>query len=116
LLDNHSDGLTRFQKHFDTTNVAAKIPATDNGPLIKDKIMQLTPEQKQLGKENFNEAVGFSRREFLTGLGAAGTGLGAAYFGYEKLKGERVRVGFIGSGDEGRMSATATISMYSGGC
>lgn len=24
--------------------------------------MQLTPEQKQLGKDNFNEAVGYSRR------------------------------------------------------
>lgn len=68
--------------------------------------MQLTPEQRQLGKDNFNEAVGFSRREFLTGLGAAGTGLGAAYFGYEKLKGERVRVGFIGTGDEGSVLLT----------
>ena len=68
--------------------------------------MQLTPEQKQLGKENFNEAVGFSRREFITGAAAAGTGLGAFYFGYEKLKGERVRVGFIGSGDEGSVLLT----------
>ncbi len=68
--------------------------------------MQLTPEQKQLGKDNFNEAVGFSRREFLTGAAAAGTGLGAYYFGYEKLKGEPVRVGFIGTGDEGSVLLT----------
>ncbi len=68
--------------------------------------MQLTPEQKQLGKDNFNEAVGYSRREWLKGAAAAGTGLGAFYFGYEKLKGERVRVGFIGTGDEGSVLLT----------
>ena len=68
--------------------------------------MQLTPEQKQLGKENFNEAVGFSRREFLAGAGAVGAGLGAYYFGYEKLRGEPVRVGFIGTGDEGSVLLT----------
>ena len=68
--------------------------------------MQLTPEQKQMGKDNFNEAVGFSRREFIKGAAAAGTGLGALYFGYDKLKGERVRVGFIGSGDEGSVLLT----------
>ena len=68
--------------------------------------MQLTPEQKQLGKDNFNEAVGYSRRDWLKGAAAAGTGLGAFYFGYEKLKGERVRVGFIGSGDEGSVLLT----------
>ncbi len=68
--------------------------------------MQFTPEQKQLGKDNFNEAVGYSRRDWLKGAAAAGTGLGAFYFGYEKLKGERVRVGFIGSGDEGSVLLT----------
>ena len=68
--------------------------------------MQLTPEQKQMGKDNFNEAVGFSRRDWLKGAAAAGTGLGAFYFGYEKLKGERVRVGFIGTGDEGSVLLT----------
>ncbi len=68
--------------------------------------MQLTAEQKQIGKDNFNEATGFSRREFLAGAAAAGTGLGALYFGYDKLKGERVRVGFIGTGDEGSVLLT----------
>lgn len=68
--------------------------------------MQLTPEQKQMGKDNFNEAVGFTRRSFLKGVATAGTGFGAAYFGYEHLKGDPVRVGFIGTGDEGSILIT----------
>ena len=63
--------------------------------------MQLTPEQVQTGKDNFNEAVGYTRRSFLKGATAAAGGLGATYFGYEKLKGDRVRFGWIGTGDEG---------------
>ena len=63
--------------------------------------MQLTPEQEQLGKENFHEAVAFTRRSFLAGAAATVPALGAAYFGYEALKGDPVKVGFIGTGDEG---------------
>ena len=63
--------------------------------------MQLTPEQQRLGKDNFHEAVSFTRRSFLVGAAAAVPGLGAAYFGYEHLQGNPVKVGFIGSGDEG---------------
>ena len=65
--------------------------------------MQLTPEQEQLGKENFNEAVAFTftRRSFFAGAAATVPALGAAYFGYEALKGDPVKVGFIGTGDEG---------------
>jgi len=62
--------------------------------------MQLSDEQKQVGKENFNEAVGtvrdekmtdlerqgFTRRSFIKGAAAAVPSLGAVYFGYEKLK------------------------------
>ena len=33
--------------------------------------MQLTPEQQQIGKDNFNEAVSFTRRDFLIGGAAA---------------------------------------------
>jgi predicted dehydrogenase len=48
---------------------------------------------------------GVSRRDFLKGgLAAtvvAGGGLGAFYFGYEKSLGNPVRVGVIGTGDEG---------------
>lgn len=63
--------------------------------------MNLTKEQKQIGKDNFNDVVGHSRRDFLKGAVAGGVGLGAFYFGYEKLKGDRVKVAFIGTGDEG---------------
>lgn len=64
--------------------------------------MQLTKEQTEIGKSNFNEAVGStSRRDFLKGAAAAGVGLGAFYFGYEALAGNPVKVAFIGTGDEG---------------
>src|SRR3990172_7707424 len=68
--------------------------------------MQLTPEQIQIGQDNFNVAAHVTRRDFLKGAAAAGTGLGAFYFGYEKLKGDPVRVGFIGTGDEGGVLLT----------
>lgn len=67
--------------------------------------MNLTPEQKDIGKQNFLEAVGTTRRDFLKGsvLGAsaAGATLGATYFNYGKIGKERLRVGIIGTGDEG---------------
>jgi predicted dehydrogenase len=65
--------------------------------------MLLTPEQEKIGRDNFHEAVGFSRRDFMKGAAVAGTGLGALYFGYEKVKGDPVRVAFIGTGDEGNV-------------
>lgn len=65
--------------------------------------MLTTPEQEQIGKDNFNEAVGISRRDFMKTAAAAGTGLGALYFGYSKLKGKPVRTAFIGTGDEGNV-------------
>jgi predicted dehydrogenase len=68
--------------------------------------MQLTPEQERLGKDNFHEAVAFTRRGFLVGAAAAAPTLGAAYFGYEALKGDPIKVGFIGSGDEGSVLLT----------
>ncbi len=68
--------------------------------------MNLTPEQEQIGKDNFNEAVSLTRRDFITAAAATTTGLGAAYFGYEKLKGKPVKVGFIGTGDEGSVLIT----------
>jgi predicted dehydrogenase len=63
--------------------------------------MQLTAEQAEIGKDNFNETVGMTRRSFIKGAAAAGAGLGAFYFGYEALQGDPVRVAFIGTGDEG---------------
>src|ERR1051325_8284419 len=68
--------------------------------------MNLTPEQKQIGKQNFDEAVGTTRREFLATVGivggtAAAVGLGAKYFHYGPKLDDRLRVGVIGTGDEG---------------
>ena len=47
--------------------------------------MNLTPEQKKLGKQNFDEAVGTTRRTFLQDIGivggtAAAVGLGRQVF------------------------------------
>jgi predicted dehydrogenase len=67
--------------------------------------MNLSDEQKKIGKENFNDAVGVTRRDFLTGTVAAGlatgAGLGSIYFGYGKSVGDPLRVGVVGTGDEG---------------
>ncbi len=65
-------------------------------------MMNLTPDQRAAGRANFAEV---SRRDFLkAGVAAgvvAGGGLGAFYFGYETALGSPVRVGVIGTGDEG---------------
>ena len=67
--------------------------------------MNLTPEQREIGKQNFNESVGTTRRDFLKGAVASGAvtsgALGAMYFGYGAKPEEPVRVGIIGTGDEG---------------
>ncbi len=84
--------------------------------------LDLTPEQKAIGKGNFNRAVGalaeddaaaarggITRRRFMQGLVAAGAVApvaAAVYFGYNRerfgMGGHRpVRAGIIGTGDEG---------------
>jgi predicted dehydrogenase len=67
--------------------------------------MNITPEQRTIGKENFYEALGYTRREFLAGTVAAaatgGAGLGAMYFGYGATVERPLRIGIIGTGDEG---------------
>ena len=68
--------------------------------------MMLTPEQEQIGRDNFHEAVGFTRRDFMKTVAAGGTGLGAMYFGYSKLEGKPVRTAFIGGGDEANVLIT----------
>jgi len=61
----------------------------------------LTPEQRALGRENANRALGVSRRDMLKAAAAA-PALGAFYFGYEKLEGKPpVRAAIIGTGNEG---------------
>jgi predicted dehydrogenase len=69
--------------------------------------MYLSPEERAVGQENFCAALGspYVRREFLlkgikAGV-ASGKGLGPMYFGYEDHVAEPVRVGVIGTGDEG---------------
>jgi predicted dehydrogenase len=69
--------------------------------------MHLTPDEKAVGKQNFNAVIGETRRDFLKkGLCAgvvSGGGLGSMYFGYGSSISEPVRVGIIGSGDEGNV-------------
>ena len=74
--------------------------------------MNLTPEQAQIGKDNFNEALAVSRRDFIKGAALGAAGLGAAYFGYKKITGDPVRVGFIGTGDEGNILITQHPDAY----
>jgi predicted dehydrogenase len=80
--------------------------------------LDMTPEQKAIGKANFNRAVGklaeadrpagqgMTRRRFMQGLVAAGAAApvaAAAYFGYnnERFSNRPVKAGIIGCGDEG---------------
>ena len=69
--------------------------------------MNLTPQQRATGKENFNAVIGSeeTRRDFLMkGIAAgvvSGAGLGGFYYGYEKTLAKPVRVAVIGTGDEG---------------
>jgi predicted dehydrogenase len=68
--------------------------------------LHLSPEEKQIGTDNFNEATRLiSRRQVLQGMAGA-TALGASYFGYSSLKGDPVKVGWIGTGDEGSVLLT----------
>src|SRR6476646_1303314 len=75
---------------------------------------QLTPDEREAGKENFYAALGafdqspaaepFKRRDFLKGVigvgAAAGMTSGCKYFGYSPIK-DPLRVAVIGTGDEG---------------
>ncbi len=69
--------------------------------------MNPTPEQKATARSKFHSAVGMNRRDFLMqGIAAgavSGAGLGAMYFGYEKTLSSPLRIGFIGTGDEGNV-------------
>src|SRR3954464_8008634 len=60
----------------------------------------MTPEQRTLGRENANRALGMTRRDMLKAAVAA-PALGAFYFGYEKMDKPPVRAAIIGTGNEG---------------
>ena len=68
--------------------------------------MNLTSEQKEIGKENFLAAIGsqLTRREFLKQSAradlASGKGIGSYYFKYGTVD-KPVRVAVLGTGDEG---------------
>src|SRR3954452_8210058 len=77
----------------------------------------LTPEEKAIGKQNFEEATGSTRREFLATIGivggtAAAAGIGAKYFKYGPKLDDRLRVGIIGTGDEGNVLISALNPDY----
>ena len=61
--------------------------------------MNLTPEEKDVGKQNFLEAAGATRRDFLKGTvvatATAGTTLGAAYYKYGQVGSERRSPGSV---------------------
>src|SRR5580698_9416939 len=61
----------------------------------------LTPEQRVLGRENANQALGITRRDLFKAAAAA-PALGAFYFNYGDMAGKSpVRAAIIGTGDEG---------------
>jgi len=72
--------------------------------------MDLTPEEREIGRDNYYSAVtaydSVHRRDFLKQsiLGGAGVaaGIGGMYFGYQRPA-NPVRVGIIGTGDEGNV-------------
>ncbi|HEX6962039.1 MAG TPA: Gfo/Idh/MocA family oxidoreductase [Lacipirellula sp.] len=79
--------------------------------------MNLTPEQREIGKQNFYEAVGSdpNRRDVLKGIiagGVAGASLGSMYFGYGASVEKPLRVGIIGTGDEGSVLIGALNPEY----
>ncbi len=61
----------------------------------------LTPDERILGRENANQALGVSRRDLLKAAAAA-PALGAFYFGYSEMGNKgAVKAAIIGTGDEG---------------
>ena len=64
-------------------------------------MLNLTPEQRALGRNNTHEVLGSTRRDFLKAAAVA-PALGAFYFGYQQL-GDKppVKAAIIGTGDEG---------------
>jgi predicted dehydrogenase len=78
--------------------------------------MYLRPEERTVGQENFATAIGVNRRDFLkAGIAAgavSGAGLGAMYFRYGASVENPLRVGVIGTGDEGNVLIGAITPSY----
>ncbi len=64
-------------------------------------MLNLSPDQRALGRANANEVIGSTRRDFLKAA-AVTPALGAFYFGYQEM-GDKppVRAAIIGTGNEG---------------
>lgn len=75
--------------------------------------MNLSDEEKAIGQDNFRRVTGEllesnpTRRDFLQDVTLAGAvaagGFGAAYWGYGNRLDDRLRIGVIGTGDEGNV-------------
>jgi predicted dehydrogenase len=68
--------------------------------------LDLTPEEKLMGRANFNDVAGdLTRRGFMKSLVVAGGAVAVAgtagYFGYQKFGGKPIKAAMIGTGDEG---------------
>src|SRR5512140_2876190 len=63
--------------------------------------MILNEQQRQVGKDNFFDALKLSRRELLPALVTLPTAT-AFYWGYDRLHGSPVRAALIGAGGQGR--------------
>ena len=64
--------------------------------------MNLSPEERQIGQENFFRTLGVTRRDLLKAAAVA-PAVGAFYFGYSQLDGNPVRAALIGCGDQGNV-------------
>jgi predicted dehydrogenase len=80
--------------------------------------MNISPEDRAVGKENFQAALGSPltraarMRETAEELLSSGQGLGARYFGYGTDVSTPVRIGIIGTGDEGGVLIGALNPRY----
>ncbi len=81
--------------------------------------MNLTPEERQVGRDNYYDAVteydkttrrGFLQQMLLAG-GASAAGIGSLYFGYD-IPRRPVRIAVVGTGDEGNVLIGALNPNY----
>jgi hypothetical protein len=73
--------------------------------------MLLNELQRQIGKDNFADALRFTRRELLVGL-AGIPAVTAFYWGYGAMKGSPVRAALIGAGGQGQAHISSSNPDY----